>query len=242
MNHAIRAQVSDPFRDVIQDWTPASERHHARVVYAPVLFDPDASHRCSIGLSDSERNRAEAFLTPEHKNHFVQRRAFRRFCAAIALREIGTSPGQIVFEETDKGRPFIRHLPWISFSFASCRSGFIGAWSTKFAVGVDIEDQLQNWETIELAEHYFSEKEARVVRNSSGVERVPTFVRLWCLKEAALKSIGEGLPFGLDAFHFDLSSTPQVETAPAEYGGPSRFNTHLIERNDTCAALVTYAK
>ena len=51
----------------------------------------------------------------------------------------------------------------------------------------------------------FSDAEAKTVESAGDQARLRTFFQLWCLKEAALKSIGEGLPFGLDAFEFELS-------------------------------------
>ena len=233
-------QVNELFRDVIQDWTPSLERHHSRVMFAPMSHDIETSRRCSRVLSDVELKRAHKFLTEEHKNHFIQRRAFRRFCASNALERAQLT--KINFEESDKGHPYILNAPDVSFSFASCRSGFIGAWSATRAVGIDIEDRAQGIETMELAERFFTDGETNMLRAVADPRRVQTFLRLWCLKESALKSIGEGLPYGLDAFAFDLASVPKLNKAPAEHGGPSRFEAYLIERNDVCAALVTHAK
>jgi 4'-phosphopantetheinyl transferase len=149
---------------------------------------------------------------------------------------------KIVFEETDKRRPYLSSAPELSFSFASCQSGFLGSWSFTHAVGVDIEDRTQELETEELAERYFSEAEAKLVDQAGDISRTRTFFRLWSLKESALKSIGEGLPFGLDTFGFELSPKLCVSRAPIEYGGPECFDPHLIEEKSTCAALVTHLK
>jgi 4'-phosphopantetheinyl transferase len=84
---------------------------------------------------------------------------------------------------------------------------------------------------------YFTESEARTV-TEGGPARLRTFLQLWSLKEAALKSIGQGLPFGLDAFKFELNESPRVVEAPGDHGGPERFRAHLFDPAGASAALV----
>jgi 4'-phosphopantetheinyl transferase len=207
------------------------------VLYAPVVRDPEASRRCTSILSDAERERADRFVTEDGKAHFKQRRAFRRYCGARALGSSGPL-SRIAFEETDKGRPYLSKSPDLWFSFSSCRFGFLGAWSSTHAVGVDLEDQTRKLEPVALARRYFSKTEAKAVEGLSGPARRQAFFQLWSLKEAALKSIGEGLPVGLDAFEFELATRPRIVHAPRDHGGPERFDPHVIEGTDHCAALV----
>jgi len=231
--------VNDLFAAGARDWTPASAHHAAYVLFAPVSRDPEASRRCTSVLSDTELQRADRFVTEDGKAHFKQRRAFRRYCGAFVLG----SPrplSRIVFEETEKGRPYLPDLPDFWFSFSSCRFGFLGAWSSIHRIGVDLEDQTRNLEAAELSQRYFSEAEAKAVEGVGGLARLRTFFQLWSLKEAALKSIGEGLPFGLDAFEFELAPNLRVVHAPRGHGGPERFNAHAIEGTDSCAALVIH--
>jgi 4'-phosphopantetheinyl transferase len=208
------------------------------VLYAPVSLDPELWRHCASVLSDTELQRADRLVNEYDKAQFKQRRAFRRFCGATVL---GSSRplSQIVFEETKNGRPYLPDLPAVWFSFSSCRFGFLGAWSSTLGIGVDFEDQTRNLEAVEIASRFFSEAEATAVEQAGGVERQWTFFQLWCLKEAALKSIGEGLPFGLDAFEFELDPNPRVVHAPTDYGAPEQFDAHLIEGTGSCAALVT---
>jgi phosphopantetheine--protein transferase-like protein len=229
--------ANDMFAAAACNWTPAPARHSACVLFLPVLSDPGAAQRCSAILSDVELQRAERFLTEEHRAHFQQRRAFRRYCGALALA--APRPlSQIEFQETETGRPYLPDLPDVWFSFSSCRFGFLGAWSSTYAVGVDIEDPTRSLEAIELARRFFSQAEAKAVREADGLARQRTFFQLWSLKEAALKSIGEGLPYGLDAFAFELVPDLRIAHAPPEHGGPERFDAHIIEGTDRCAALV----
>jgi phosphopantetheinyl transferase len=84
---------------------------------------------------------------------------------------------------------------------------------------------------------YFTESEARTVAEG-GPARLRTFLQLWSLKEAALKSIGQGLPSGLNLFEFELDGSLRVVDAPGDQGGPERFSAHLFDQADLCAALV----
>ena len=71
-----------------------------------------------------------------------------------------------------------------------------------------------------------------------GLKRQNTFFQFWSLKEAALKSIGEGLPFGLDAFEFELEPDLRIVKVPTGYGGPERFSAHMAEGTEACTALI----
>jgi phosphopantetheinyl transferase len=229
--------VKDLFASTAREVTPADARGAAVVLYMPFVRGPDTSKHCALVLAESERQRADRFVAERDKCHFQQRRAFRRYCGAAAL---GSSRrlSEIVFKETEKGRPHLPELPHVWFSFASCRTGFLGAWSSAHGVGVDLEDRTRNLETVELARRFYSEAEAEAVEVADGETRTLTFLRLWSLKEAALKSIGEGLPRGLNAFAFVLLPKLGVVHAPGDCGGPQRFRAHMIEGTETCAALV----
>ena len=224
------------FSERVRDVTPAAARDAACVFYAPVSSDPEVASRCAAILSAHERERSLRFVTTELKTHFEQRRAFRRYCGALALGS--RSPlSEITFAETENGRPYLRDRPDLWFSFSSCRSGFIGAWSSTHGIGVDLEDEPIGMELDDLAQMYFTGSEARTVREQ-GPARLRTFLQLWSLKEAALKSIGQGLPFGMDAFAFELDESPRIVDAPQDHGGPEGFCAHLFDQADVCAALV----
>ena len=231
-------RIAGFFADNSRDLTPASARHAVYVLYAPVFRDPEVTKLCESVLTIAELQRAERFVSEHDKAHFKQRRAFRRFCGATAL-ESSQPLQQILFEETEKGRPFLSSLPDLWFSFSSCRFGFLGAWSSTNGIGVDLEDQTRTLEAVELARRFFSKAEANAVQGAEGSERLAIFLQFWSFKEAALKSIGEGLPFGLDAFQFELAPKVRVVHAPPGLGGPKQFDAHVIQGTDSnCAALV----
>jgi len=229
--------VVDHFRECTSDRTPTLTRHSANVVYAPVSSDTEVTKRCLSVLSEAEVLRAERFVTEELRGNFIQRRAFRRYCGALAIG----SPdplSQIVFDEQDKGRPYLPDRLDISFSFSACRSGFLGSWSATNSIGVDIEDKTQDIEAVDLAHQFFSAAEAMAIEEARGPARQRTFLQLWCLKEAALKCIGEGLPMGLDSFEFDLGPSLRVVRTPRYLDASWQFSPFMIEAIDCFAALV----
>jgi len=238
MTGGVSHRVKNLFTASSRFLTPAAARHAAQVLYAPVSHDPELTRLCSSVLSDAELQRADRFVTQGDRALFIQRRAFRRFCGAAVL-ESSQPLSQIEFNETENGRPQLAGLPEVWLSFSSCRFGFVGAWSSTHGIGVDFEDQTRDLEATELARQFFSVAEARAVEGPASLANQRTFFQFWCLKEAALKSIGEGLPFGLDAFEFELEPNLRVVHAPPEHGGPERFHAHVIEGIDGCAALVT---
>lgn len=229
------------FTNRTQDLTPASLGDAFRVLFVPFSGDPGISRDCASVLSEIESVRLKRMAINGQRAEFAQRRAFRRFCAATALGS-GKPLGEIAFHETDKGRPFLSDRPELWFSFSSCRFGMIGAWSFTHGVGVDIEDQTREQEALSLARQYFTTDEAAALETQSQSARLPLFYRLWSLKEAALKSIGEGLPFGLHTFELDSHSGLRFVNIPAGYGKAEQFRAHEIPVGKTSAALVTRSR
>jgi phosphopantetheinyl transferase len=231
------ARVNDLFAASVHDCTPAPAHHMASVLFAPALHDAASVRHCASVLSDAEKRRAQSFLAAGAQAHFKQRRAFRRYCGGLALGS-ALPLSRIAFETTAKGRPHLPELPGCWFSFSSCRLGFLGAWSSTHQIGVDIEDQTGSVEATDLATAYFSRREAEVVEAAGEWPRARTFFQLWTLKEAALKAIGEGLPFGLDAFQFELHPYIRIVDAPRACGGQEQFHAYAVEAAGSCAALV----
>lgn len=220
---------------------PRSARDHRQVLFVPVSGDPEITRQCSAVLCPEEQQRASRFAAPADNALFIQRRAFRRYCAALALES--TQPlSAFQFVETADGRPYLADQPVLWFSFSSCRHGFLGAWSSTHDVGVDIEDNTRADGIAELAEQFFSSTEIPFVEAAKTPEGRQNFYRLWSLKESALKSIGRGLPFSLEAFVFELEPRPVAVRTPPEFGVPGRYNACVTQTADHCIASVVRSR
>ncbi|MGA3164144.1 MAG: 4'-phosphopantetheinyl transferase superfamily protein [Verrucomicrobiota bacterium] len=73
-------------------------------------------------------------------------------------------------------------------------------------VGIDLERIRSNLAVAEIAERFFSRREAAMLRTLSTEEQREAFFRCWTRKEAYLKARGEGLSLSLD--QIDVSLAP----------------------------------
>ena len=232
-NNTIGTLFSQRMRDV----TPSPLRSAARVMFLPICDSRDFVDQCHALLSPAERQRAQNYVVDVGRKQFVVRRAFRRVCASLALGP-DWAPSKITFEETDAGQPFLPQSAHMRFSFSACAVGYLAAWSEQHDLGVDIEDPSRTIEPVALAKRYFSSCEIEHIENAGAATQRISFFQFWTLKEAALKSVGKGLAYGLDTFSFSLTPALAVDDAPADFGGSSRFNPFLISGTDGIAALV----
>lgn len=206
-------------------------------LFAPFSSHPQVCGICAGVLSPQERYRADRFTSVDERNNFIQRRAFRRYFVA-RFTNSARSLALINFSCTRNGRPVLNEFPKIWFSFSSTRSGFIAAQSVHQSVGVDMEDWKTHPDNLELARQFFTAEEAGFVAQLTEPERSRQVMRLWCLKEAALKSIGEGLPYGLHKFALNHDPRQGFVSVPDGVGTPDNYCSHQIDLPDFCAALV----
>ncbi len=239
LRSSLDAEVARHFAVTCRDVTPSELQGEVCVLHVPVQPGELAAQPFFAVISDAERRRAARFAKREDAARFVQRRAFRRFCGAVVLG-CPEKLSSIVFEETSTGRPHLPRAPEHWFSFSSCGSGMIGAWSATCSVGVDLEDRAGNVGAMEIANQFFTEAEARAVRNTPEPMRLRAFLNIWCVKEAALKSIGEGLSYGLRSFAAELDPNLRLTAAPSCHGGPASFGCWRLQQTRACGALVTH--
>lgn len=230
-------RVRDYFSEHIRDVTPRALQSVDCVVYVPACKDPEFVDVCRKTLSSNERQRVLSFAVGVDRQQFIVRRAFRKFCGLIAAG-LEHPLSDIAFHETESGKPFLSSRPDINFSFATCAHGYLAAWSRSHHVGVDIENPLRAIEPVVLAEQYFTPSEASFIAQAKGVTQRVRFFTYWTLREAALKSIGEGIDFGLDAFSFSLSPVLDIDRVTPELRERGHFKPYLVQVEGAVAAVV----
>ncbi len=145
--------------------------------------------------------RYEKLSQPRMRDRFVASRLFLRHAAAAVL---GTGPDLVDLAYQPGGRPYVRGCDQIDVSLSHTEEMMVVGITRRGRIGVDVERADRR-----LA-HTGSERQACTPyekdRLDAGGEaaRNDTMVRLWTLKEAYSKALGQGLRFRFTEFGFAL--------------------------------------
>ena len=104
------------------------------------------------------------------------------------LREVYGITENPVFEYNEHGKPSIVGHPEIFFNLSHCKEAAVCVISDQ-PVGIDVESIREYKEG--LVRYSMNEEEIRLIETSEHPDRA--FIRLWTMKEAALKLIGTGI-------------------------------------------------
>lgn len=145
----------------------------------------------------------------EKRNRFCFQRDRVRFAIShvatrdILSRYVRANPRVIRFRNNAFGKPELSpdfNLPGISFNLSHSGNWAILALAHSIAIGIDIEEVHSDFLPLEVAQHFFSELEVRVLSALSESERMYAFFECWTRKEAYLKARGGGLAIPLGSF------------------------------------------
>ncbi|MDQ1081823.1 4'-phosphopantetheinyl transferase superfamily protein [Pseudoroseomonas cervicalis] len=193
---------------------------------------------CVPGQADAARQAAWlALLSPDEQAraarfHFAEDRRAYLAAHALARRMLagasGRAPSSLRFVAGPAGRPELDPalgLPGLRFNLSHARGLVACALALEDDVGVDVEALSRAARVADLAARYFAPEEAAALARLPAERREAAFLRLWTLKEAFVKAIGQGLSFGLERFALRLDP-PALLRAPAEAGPVSGWAFH----------------
>jgi 4'-phosphopantetheinyl transferase len=92
----------------------------------------------------------------------------------------------------------------LSFNLSHTKGLVACAITHQAEIGIDVERMEPRRAGLDIAEHFFSVAEIELLRAMPPAQQIPTFFRLWTLKEALIKTTGEGLQRALHSFSFAL--------------------------------------
>jgi 4'-phosphopantetheinyl transferase len=181
-------------------------------------------------LTPDERQRCERFAFERDRRQFLAGRSLLR----IVLSKYAAIPPDLWrFRVNDYGKPAIESPatgPDLWFSVTHTSSVAAVAVAAGFQVGVDAEcvSRSTDWQTV--AENYFAPEEWIYLTSLSDAEQRAGFFRVWTLKEALLKAVGQGLSIPLNAFRFEfpVGLPPQVQFSRALPNRPEEWRFWLF--------------
>jgi 4'-phosphopantetheinyl transferase len=170
-------------------------------------------------LSADELVTADRFHFADHRRRYIAARGALR---TILSRYLAVAPDRLGFRYGRYGKPSVAALPggdWLQFNLSHSHEMVLIAVARGRAVGIDIEFLREGLSDGEIAERYFSPREAATFRAIAPAQRREAFFNCWTRKEAYIKARGEGLSFPLE--RFDVSFAPgEPPTLLAAEGDP----------------------
>lgn len=164
--------------------------------------------RYSTILTDTERNRAAAFLSDSKRREFTITRATLR---TILARTLDEQPSRINIVHQVQGKPCLAGNDSVCFSVSHSYDCAVIAVGRDRDIGIDVEKIRDDIEHEQLAKRFFSQAEYGALQHCSESNRLRAFFAVWTRKEAVVKAQGAGIALGLK--QFDVSIDP--DTAPS---------------------------
>jgi 4'-phosphopantetheinyl transferase len=172
-------------------------------VWRATLAWPDiAAHRLEQYLSADERDRMERFRFERDRRRYLVGRGLLR---SLLGRYLDVAPQDLRFETTAAGKPHLASgQGQLQFNLAHSGEYVLIAIADGRAVGIDVEEVRDNFDTGQLATQFFSPHEQREFEMLTGRARIEAFFECWTRKEAYVKARGEGLSLPLGQFDVSL--------------------------------------
>ncbi|WP_331723526.1 4'-phosphopantetheinyl transferase superfamily protein (plasmid) [Streptomyces sp. NBC_00868] len=208
----------------------ALERRGSVVVYATwgewlTAALADTSLRPLLGR-DWQRYRRTPDAAVRYR--FVTSRMVVKYTAAAALR---TDPAALDLSYRIGGRPYIRGMSQIDVSLSHTEDLIAVGVSRTGRIGVDVEPAGRRMSFELLRDRVCIPAEAAELDRMPPERQVAEMLRLWTLKEAYTKALGQGLRLGFTEFGFGLADGGLLgpDGSPAG-GGAWSFATHRVLR------------
>ena len=148
-------------------------------------------------LDPEEQQRAARFRVTSARKQFVASRAFLRIMLG---KYLGIEAREVELGLAAHGKPELAENRAIHFNLSHTEGLAAMAITRAGAVGVDVERVRDQPDLLDLAERFFSDKEAKWVRSQPERERAACFFSCWTAKEAYVKAHGGGMSIPLDGF------------------------------------------
>ncbi len=196
---------------------------------------------CPDEVEPTQLERGRRLLTAAELDRVsrFRRASDRRSCLVTRIllrttlsRYVEVAPERWRFRANAYGRPEIDSPACpLRFNLSHTEGLIVCLVSRERDVGVDVEATTRPHRGLEVAERYFSPREAAALRATGASVQPERFLQFWTLKESYIKARGLGLAIPLAAFTFELDQRPgspiRLHTEPSLDDDPARWQFTL---------------
>jgi 4'-phosphopantetheinyl transferase len=189
--------------------TPALADNELHVWRASLDSPSQLLHRFTGTLNANEKERAEKFLVPQAREHFITARGILRALLSMYLE---IDPEKVELQHGPEGKPSLSyvHNSQICFSVSHSQGMGLFAFAQRHEVGVDIERIKANFRSMEIASHFFATDEVTALAKLPPELEAEAFYACWTRKEAYVKARGRGLSIPLKSFTVNFTDSEQL--------------------------------
>ena len=180
------------------------------IAHEGLLDDPALAARLVSLLAPDELERRNRMAQETGRRQQLLARALQR--EVLSRCEPGVAPREWRFVRSESGRPSLApqfDASGLQFNIAHTAGLVVMAVGRAAQIGIDVE-ALDKRVPLPVARRYFSEREVVALHALAPEDQPRRFLRLWTLKEAYLKAVGEGLAGGLDSMSFTFDDQAGV--------------------------------
>jgi 4'-phosphopantetheinyl transferase len=172
------------------------------------------------------------YLSLRHADLRARYAASRRLLKQAAAAALGASPADLELTYGPTGRPSLRGCDQIDISLSHTGDLLLVGLTTRGLIGVDAELASRPLYRGGLKRHVCTPQESRDLERLPQQDRNPSLVRLWTLKEAYSKAIGQGMAFRFTEFGFGPADKPVRVNRPDGRPGTGSewfFRTYTVD-------------
>ncbi len=181
----------------IEGILPDGEVHIWRSLHASF---PGNVHWAATVLSHEEEQRANRFHRNMHRHQYIYSHWALRTILSLYCN---IAPEKLRFIKNEFGKPYLQvegAISPIQFNLSYCHGMSLVGITKIGEIGVDVEQRRKVPEALQIAKHYFSEKETRMLNSLSCDVVDELFLQLWTRTEACAKAAGTALSQKLHLF------------------------------------------
>ena len=210
------------------------------IVHVDLTGNPLYESHAYEMLDTNERNRANRFDSDAARRRFVLCRAALR--SYLNMMGIVNSDLSFTMERNESPRALVRGREIrCNFNVSHTEDHGLLAFSENGRIGVDIERRNERYATPGELLKVFSKHEQKRLELASHAERAELFMKLWTLKEAFIKAIGEGFRVDTTTFTIPdsiLNGDQDCVVVRFEALSDATWELHRLQDNRFVAAFV----